>query len=150
MSSIGDIVHLKIHSNYKTPLLNKIVNTKHPVLVVDKPSPTMIRIAALSSNMKQVTNSRPYNVPIIDWKKVEIPKQTYVDVGTTGVVNEVDVYKKLTTVTKKDMNNVTAQLSKTKQRQVIEAYKIYNTGDPEYLDYYFDSKGNKIIMLLGD
>lgn len=70
--------------------------------------------------------------------------------STTGIVNETDVYKKLTTVTKKDMNNVTAQLSKTKQRQVIESYKVYNTGEPEYLDYYFDSKGNKIIMPLGD
>lgn len=146
----GQIVNLKFNGNYKTADLKTIVNGKHPVLIIDVFSNNRIRIASMSSNMKQIQKHRPHDIVLDDWKQAGLQKQTYVNVSATGVIDDSNVYKVIGMLTPKDLNKILSAVGRTKQKQVIEAYKIYNTGEPEYLDYYFDSKGNKIIMPLGD
>jgi len=145
----GQIVNLKFNGNYKTVDLKTIVNGKHPVLIIDVFSNNRIRIASMSSNMKQIQKHRPHDIVLDDWKEAGLQKQTYVNVSATGVIDDSNVYKVIGVLTRKDLNKILSAIGRTKQKQVIETYKIYNTGEPEYLDYY-DSKGNKIIMPLGD
>lgn len=151
MPKVGDVVHLKMNVSYKTRILTNIVRQKHPILIVDVfPSTSQVKIATMSFNINQVKRSTPSNVLLDDWKIAGLHKPTYVDVSSTGIIDDSYIFKTIARITTRDLVKVSTQLSKTKQRQVIEAYKIHNTGEPEYLDYYFDSKGNKIIMPLGD
>ena len=151
MPKIGEVVHLRMNATYKTKVLTNLVRQKHPVLIVDVfPLTSEIKIVTMSSNINQVKIKTPSNVLLDDWKVAGLHKPTYVDVSSTGIIDDSTIFKTLTRITTKDLVKVSAQLAKTKQRQVIETYKIYNTGEPEYLDYYYDSKGRKIILPLGD
>lgn len=141
--NVGDIVHLKMNGNYKTNILSALVKQKHPLLVVEVFNRTsQVRIATMSSNINQVKNITPHNVLLNDWKAAGLHKPTYVDVSSTGIIDDSNVFRILGNLTRKDWLRISLQLSKTSQRQIVEAYKIYNTGYPEYLDYFIDLEGN--------
>ena len=49
-----------------------------------------------------------------------------------------------------DFQEVMRRVRKFPRRKILESGKIYNTGEPEYLDYYYDNNGRKIILPIGD
>lgn len=147
----GDIVKLKYNGNYKTKLLKNIVNSDHPILILSELPNNKIRIATMSSNINSdAVKNLSRNVILTNLKGTGLSKSTYVDTSSTGIIDESNIYKVIGKVSQSDLNNILNEYSKTKQRQVIEAYKVYNTGYPEYLDYYYDDLGNIIFMLLED
>ena len=96
----------------------------------------------MTLNINQVKSSNPHNVLLNDWKVARLHKPTYVDVSSTGIIDDSNVFRILGSITRRDWLRISTQLSKTSQRQVIETYKVYNTGEPEYLDYFVDKEGN--------
>ena len=130
MFNAGDIVLLKTNGSYKTNTLKNLVKQKHPILIIQTfPAQSKIEIATMSSNINQVKVNLPSNVLLDNWQFSGMHKPTYVDVSSTGVIDDNNVFK------------VLKQVQNTKQRQVIETYKIYNTGKPEYIDYFIDASG---------
>lgn len=145
----GDIVLLNHKGSYKTKLLSSIVKSNHPILVISTLPNNKIRIVTMSSNMNSNSvKNLSRNVILTDLSKTGLSKPTYVDTSSTGIIDEDNVYKIIGSVSQSELNNILNKYVKTKQRQVIETYKIYNTGEPEYLDYYYDDSGNIIFMPL--
>lgn len=142
----GQVVNLKFNENYKTADLKTIVNGKHPVLVVDVFSNDKIRIASMSSNMKQIQKHRPHDIVLDDWKQAGLQKQTYVNVSATGIIDDSNVYKVIGMLTRKDLNKILSAMSQTKQKQILESQTIHNTGYPEYLDYKIDKYNRRIFI----
>ena len=145
MYSVGDVVHLKFNGNYKTQTLKNIINQKHPVLIVNTFENNKIQIASMSSNQNQMNKNRFHDVILKEWKKSGLDKETYVDISTTGIIDESNVYKVLTRLTQKDINEVIKRLNKVSQRQILESQVVYNTGYPEYLDYKIDKYNRRIF-----
>lgn len=145
----GDIVLLNHKGNYKTKLLSSIVKSNHPILVLSTLSGNRIRIATMSSNINSnAVKNLSRNVILTSLNGTSLSKPTYVDTSSTGIIDESNIYKVIGSVSQPDLNKIINEYSKTKQRQVVESYKIYNTGEPEYLDYYYDDSGNAIFMSL--
>ena len=145
----GDIVLLSHKGNYKTKLLSSIVKSNHPILVLSTLSGNRIRIATMSSNINSNSvKNLSHSVIITSLSGTGLTKHTYVDTSSTGIIDESNIYKVIGSVSQPDLNNIINEYNKTKQRQVVESYKIYNTGEPEYLDYYYDDSGNTIFMSL--
>lgn len=145
----GDIVLLNHKGNYKTKLLSSIVKSNHPILVLSTLSGNRIRIATMSSNINSTAvKNLSRNVVLTSLSGTGLSKPTYVDTSSTGIIDESNIYKVIGSVSQPDLNKIINEYSKTKQRQVIEGYKIYNTGEPEYLDYYYNDSGNAIFMSL--
>lgn len=144
----GDIVLLKHNGNYRTQLLTNIVKSNHPILVLLTLSGNRIRIATMSSNINSNSvKNLSHNVVLTDLKGTGLSKPTYVDTSSTGIIDESNIYKVIGSVSQADLNTILNEYSKTKQRRVIETYKIYNTGKPEYIDYFVDNSG-KINYIL--
>lgn len=147
----GDIVLLSHKGNYKTKLLSSIVKSNHPILVLSTLLGNKIRIATMSSNINSNSvKNLSHNVVLTDLSGTGLSKPTYVDTSSTGIIDESNIYKVIGSVSQTDLNEIINEYSKVKQRQVVETYKIYNTGEPEYLDYYYDDSGNAIFMSLED
>ena len=138
----GQIVNLRFDGNYKTTDLKTIVNGRHPVLIVDIFSNNKIRIASMFSNMKQIQKNRPHDIVLDDWKQAGLQKQIYVNISAIGILDDSNVYKVIGMLMHKDLNKILSVMSCTKQKQVIETYKVYNTGAPKYFDYFIDKYGN--------
>lgn len=145
----GDIVLLNHKGSYKTKLLSSIVKSNHPILVLSTLSGNRIRIATMSSNINSNSvKNLSHNVILTSLNGTGLSKPTYVDTSSTGIIDESNIYKVIGSVSQPDLNKIINEYNKTKQRQVVESYKIYNTGEPEYLDYYYDDSGNTIFMSL--
>ena len=149
-----NVVHLKFQGNYKTKLLkHDIVSKGHPVLVLDVLPNNQIRICTISHQMYQTDQivqhnpPRPYNVVLDDCKSANLHQPSYTDVSTTGIIDVSNVHKILGSISSQDYNKVIKQFRITKQRTVLESGKIYNTGDPEYLDYTIDKNGVKHFLI---
>ena len=149
MAKARDVVHLKFKGNYKTDLLRTdIVGNKHPVLVLETLPNDKLRICTISHKMDQTDLNkthnppRPYNVVLYDWKQAELDYASYADVSTNGIIDASNVFKVIGSISIKDYVNVLNQFKISSQRNLLEYYKIYNTGAPEYLDYYVDDNGN--------
>lgn len=148
MSNSGDIVLLKFNGNYKTRLLRNIVKQKHPVLVLQVyNSGNDILIASMSS---QINNSAvqkyPHNVVLSDLTNTGLNKQTYVDTSSTGIIDSSNIYKTIGQVSTTDKYRIDKAFYNVNRRQLLETYKIYNTGNPEYLDYYLDENRRMIFL----
>lgn len=150
MYNIGDIIKLKFRGNYKTPLLQKIINGKHPMLIVDIPQKNRVTIASMSSDQKQIAKQRKHDVVLQDWDQEGLSRQTYVDVSSTGTIDDSNVFTVIGHLTQKDLRKVLSTLKQTTQRQIIESNTIYNTGYPEFLNYKLDDYGRKIFVDFGD
>ena len=139
MFNAGDIVLLKTNGSYKTNTLKNLVKQKHPILIIQTfPAQSKIEIATMSSNINQVKVNLPSNVLLDNWQFSGMHKPTYVDVSSTGVIDDNNVF---IIIGHLSLTEVLKQVQNTKQRQVIETYKIYNTGKPEYIDYFIDASG---------
>ena len=150
MYNLGDIVKLKFKGNYKTPLLQKIINGKHPMLVVDVPQKGRITIASMSSDQNQMYKKRKHDVILQDWDREGLSRQTYVDVSSTGTIDDFNVFAVVGHLTQRDLRKVLSTLKQTTQRQVIESNTIYNSGYPEFLNYKIDNFGRKVFVDFGD
>lgn len=138
----GDIVQLKHGGNYKTSLLSTLVKTNHLFVVLKVISNSKILISPISSN----TNSNAVknisrNVVLKSLTGTGLKKQSYVDASTTGIIDTSNVYRVIGSVSSTDLNTILNEYSKTNQRRVVEVYKVYNSGEPEYLDYFVDKEG---------
>ena len=142
MPNLGEVVKLKYNNKYKTLLLQNIVKSNHPVLILEVLLNNKIRICSLSSRMSRVTKSYPSNIALKDWKRAGLNKPTYADVSTTGIIDDSNIFKTYGKLSATDIKAVITAYNNTTQRQVIEAYKVYNSGEPEYLDYFVDKEGN--------
>ena len=142
MAKRGDIVLLNHKGSYKTKLLSSIVKSNHPILVLSTLSSNRIRIATMSSNINSNSvKNLSHNVILTNLRGTGLSKPTYVDTSSTGIIDESNIYKVIGSVSQADLNTILNEYSKTKQRQVVESYKIYNTGEPEYIDYFVDNSG---------
>ena len=154
MAKARDVVHLKFKGNYKTDLLRTdIVGNKHPVLVLETLPNDKLRICTISHKMDQTDLNkthnppRPYNVALYDWKQAGLDYASYVDVSTNGIIDASNVFKVIGSISIKDYVNVLNQFKISSQRNLLEYYKIYNTGAPEYLDYYINDNGNTEYLI---
>lgn len=136
----GDIVQLKHSGNYKTSLLSTLVKTNHLFVVLKVVSNSKILISPISSNINSnAVKNISRNVVLKNLAVTGLRKQSYVDVSTTGIIDSSNVYRVTGNVSSGDMNTLLNEYNKTNQRRVVE---VYNSGEPEYLDYFIDEYGN--------
>lgn len=148
MAKGGDVVLLNRNGKYKTKLLQNIVKQNHPILVLYAFSNNMIRICAMSSNISTDVRNGKYSQDVIlkDWQQAGLQKETYVGTDTSGTISKSLIYKTIGSLSARDRRDVLLAYNTNNQRQLLETYKIYNTGEPEYLDYYLDENRRMIFL----
>lgn len=148
MAKSGDVILLSKKGKYKTRLLQNIVKNNHPILVLYTFPNNNIRICAMSSNVSSdVRNGKyPQDVILKDWQQAGLQKETYVGTDTSGTISDSSIYKIIGHLTQRDLDAVLDAYNNNNRRQLLETYKIYNTGNPEYLDYYLDENRRMIFI----
>ena len=142
-----NIVQLDGGKTYKTEKLKNLIDTGHYFLVLKKLN-SMITICSISSQAdKWVKPEYENNIEIDNYWGTGLTKGSYVDVSTSGTIHENKVYKIKGTLNAIDFSKILKQYNITQQRQIIESFGIFNTGDPEYLDYTIDKNGMKHFLI---
>lgn len=137
-----DVVLLKRKGSYRTSEMQKQVNLGHPFIVLSTKG-NMINVSVISSQVTQdVLNGKyPQDYVIKDITSCGLSKSSYVSCDCRGIISQSNVVTKLGTMDVNDFNEVMKRVKKFPRRKVLECYKIYNTGEPEYLDYFYNENG---------
>ena len=146
-----DIVLLKRKGSYRTSEMQKQVNLGHPFVVLSTKN-NMINVSVISSQVTQdvIDGKYPQDYIIKDISSCGLTKPSYVSCDCRGIISQSNVATKLGTMKPNDFSEVMKRIKKFPRRKILESGMIYNTGEPEYLDYYYNDKGNKIIVPIGD
>ena len=149
IASSGDIVFLDSRATYRTTLLSNIVQSHHPILVLLSLPNNKIRICSISSNITaDVVNGKyPQDVILQDWEKAGLKKKSYVATDTSGIIDTAAIYKTLGRISNGDLLKVQQAFWRSRERQLLESTKVYNTGYPEYIDYTVDNLGRKHVII---
>ena len=142
----GNIIYLKKSINYQTVLLKNLVNENHTFLIMNV-NKNKLKICTMSSKIKWVQPQYPHNVLIQNYAGTGLIQPTYVDLSSSGTISDSYVYRVSGNLNSTEFSNMLKQVKFTQQRQIVESGKIYNTGDPEYLDYTIDENGNKHFLI---
>lgn len=138
-----DVVLLKHNHRYRTAEMHKQVSSGHPFVVLSVQSNTM-NVAIISSQVTQavIDGKYPQDYVITDINVCGLKKPSYVSCDCRGVVPASSLLKILGTMSSDDFQEVLARVVKFPRRKILESGKVYNTGEPEYLDYFVDKEGN--------
>lgn len=132
---------LKRNYSYRTTEMNKQVSSGHPFVVLSVKNNTM-NVAIISSQVTQdvIDGKYPQDYVITDISVCGLKKPSYVSCDCRGVVSTSSVSKVLGTMSLIDFQEVMKRVRKFSGRKILESGKIYNTGYPEYLDYFVDEE----------
>ena len=138
-----NVVLLKRNYKFRTSEMNKQVSSGHPFVVLSVKNNT-INVAIISSQVTQdvIDGKYPQDYVITDIAVCGLKKPSYVSCDCRGVVSASSISKVLGTMSLVDFQEVMKRVRKFLRRKILESGKIYNTGEPEYLDYFVDKEGN--------
>lgn len=138
-----DVVLLKRNYKFRTSEMNKQVSSGHPFVILSVKNNTM-NVAIISSQVTQdvIDGKYPQDYVITDTAVCGLKKPSYVSCDCRGVVSASSISKVLGTMSLIDFQEVMKRIRKFPRRKILESGKIYNTGEPEYLDYFVDNGGN--------
>ena len=148
MISVRDIVTLKFNGSYRTPEMIKQVKMGHPFVIINEDKNT-INVVEISSQVTQEVKDGKYpqDYVIEDISVCGLSKPSYVCCDCRGIILKKNIYKKFGTMSEKDFKEVVRRVKRFPRRKILESYKIYNTGEPEYLDYFYDENGTIEYLL---
>ena len=127
-------------------ILTKLVNENHTFLVM-KITGNKLQICTMFSKTKWVHPQYPHNVLIKNYAGTGLVQPTYVDLSSSEIISDSYVQRVSGNLNTLEFSSRLKQFKNTQQRQVVEFFGIFNTGDPEYLDYTIDENGNKHVLI---
>lgn len=123
----GDIIFLK-YGTFKNNPGKFLIDTKHMFLIttdVTDGIDTGYLVSPISSNLRQVRDSRPLNIPISKTDESGLRKDSYVNASWYGLISEDDVHKVVGSISEDELDRVQIALDR------------YNT-DLELEDYHYE------------
>lgn len=120
----GDIIFLK-YGTFKNNPGKFLIDTKHMFLIttdVTDGIDTGYLVSPISSNLRQVRDSRPLNIPISKTDESGLSKDSYVNVSWYGLISEDDVHKVVGSVSEDELDRVQIALDRYNTELELEDY----------------------------
>lgn len=120
----GDIIFLK-YGTFKNNPGKFLIGTKHMFLIttdVTDGIDTGYLVSPISSNLRQVRDSRPLNIPISKTDESGLRKDSYVNASWYGLISEDDVHKVVGSISEDDLDRVQIALDRYNTELELEDY----------------------------
>ena len=120
----GNIIFLK-YGTFKNNPGKFLIDTKHMFLItayVTDGIDAGYLVSPVSSNLRQVRDSRPLNIPISKTDESGLRKDSYVNASWYGLISEDDVHKVVGSISEDELDNIQIALDSYDTDLELEDY----------------------------
>ena len=120
----GNIIFLK-YGTFKNNPGKFLIDTKHMFLITAYVTDGIYAgylVSPVSSNLRQVRDSRPLNIPISKTDESGLRKDSYVNASWYGLISEDDVHKVVGSISEDELDNIQIALDSYDTDLELEDY----------------------------